>query len=123
MISYLKSLNRLGLVLCIIYLIIVGLFLSAGLASGEDPKGQFVLLQLPISVQLAILDELGLTLYFKNWSWPIAYAAFIPPACFGLYFIGIFVTRVWHHSKMLAVLLVLSPWFISMVRNLSHGLK
>ncbi|MBA2079279.1 hypothetical protein PCA_12285 [Rhodanobacter sp. PCA2] len=65
--------SKTGLTLCFLYLVIVGLCALASLGSSGDPKGEFVLLQLPLALQLAALDWLGLSRALSNLPWAGAY--------------------------------------------------
>ena len=89
----------------------------AALSSEGDPKGHFVLLQLPIALQLAVVDSLGLATYLEEWSFPVAYSVFVPTACIFLYASGVAVTHVWARSRPLAVAIVLTPYIIYLFRT------
>lgn len=112
-----NRINRLGLALCIIYLLITSFCLWGAYSAGSDFKGQFVALQIPIVLPLTLIDLLGLREWTKEWGWLISYAAFVPLTLFVLYYIGVAITRIWHHSKVLAVIIVLLPWFIIWFRQ------
>ena len=111
-----RRLNLLGIFLCLMYLALTLLLVWASRSEG-DPKGQFVLLQLPIALQLGVVDSLGLAKYMREWSYPVAYSVFLPAACIILYAFGVGVTRAWHRSKVLAVAIVLAPWVIFLFRT------
>lgn len=110
-------LNRLGLSLCAAYLVLTLILAWAAHSAKGDPKGQFVLLQMPIALQLAAADFLGLATYMREWSFPIAYSFFVPAACIVLYAFGVAVSRAWLRSKSLAIAIVLAPWVIFMFRT------
>jgi len=107
-----KRINLLGLILCIIYVLIICLSLLGAYLADGDFKGRFVMLQLPIALQLSLLDLLGLDLWIRNWSWLIGYAVIVPMTLFFLYYVGFVVTRLWYHSKLLAMIAAISPLFI-----------
>lgn len=65
--------SKIGLILCFLYSEITGLCVWASLGSPGDSKGKFVLLQLPLALQLAALDWLGLGRTLSNLSWVGAY--------------------------------------------------
>ena len=109
--------NRLGLSLCAIYLALTLLLVWAALSTEGDPKGHFVLLQLPIALQLAVIDLLGLATYMREWSFPVAYLVFVPTTCIALYASGVAITYVWNRSKPLAVAIVLTPYAIFLFRT------
>lgn len=110
-------LNRFGFALCIAYLLLTCVCLWAAYAIVGDLKGRFILLQLPIALQLALLDWLGFRGWINDWGWPIAYTVFIPFTLLILYCIGVVMTRIWHRSKALAVTIALLPWLIVWFRQ------
>lgn len=112
-----RRLNRLGLILSATYLALTLLLVWAALHSEGDPKGHFVLLQLPIALQLAVIELLGLATYMRGWSFPVAYTVFVPAACIVLYASGVALSHVWNRSKLLAVAIVLTPYVIYMFRT------
>lgn len=121
-----RRLNLLGISLCAVYLVLTLLLVWASRSGEGDPKGQFVLLQLPIALQLGVVNSLGLAKYMREWSFPVAYSVFVPVTCIILYASGVGVTRAWHRSKVLAVAIVLSPWaaflFRTPLRQLYRGI-
>ena len=83
----LKNMNRLGIVFCSIYaLIIIICFTVSFLA--DDFKGQFVFLQLPIALQSAFIVALGFAPILQNLSWVSAYVILGLPTFLILYFNG-----------------------------------
>ena len=80
--------SRIGLTLCILYLAITGLCFWASLSSSGDHKGEFVLLQLPLALQLAALDWLGFSHALPNFSWAGMYLLIGLPTLALLYGIG-----------------------------------
>lgn len=64
--------NRIGLVFRVIYTTIILICVVLSLSSG-DYKGQFVLLQLPIALQAALIQELGFGSQLAQLSWVTAY--------------------------------------------------
>lgn len=80
--------SKIGFILCFLYLTITGLCVGASLSSSGDPKGDFVLLQLPLALQLAALDWLGLSRILSNLSWTGAYLLIGLPTLVLLYSIG-----------------------------------
>ena len=63
-----------------------------------DPKGTFVLKQLPIALQIALADALGFRALMTDMSWAAAYAIFFPLTIALLYGVGRLVT--WLVSKL-----------------------
>lgn len=84
--------SRIGLVLCLAY---VGATVCCVVAAfwGADAKGQFVLLQLPIALQVALLDSAGLGSLLQPLSWPAAYALLALPTAALLYLVGALLSR------------------------------
>lgn len=65
--------SRIGLALCVLYAVLMGLCVWGSMAAEGDPKGAFVLLQLPLAMQLGALDWLGVP-GLSRLSWTAAYA-------------------------------------------------
>lgn len=80
--------SKIGFILCFLYSLIAGLCVLASVSSTGDPKGEFVLLQLPLALQLAALDWLGLSSALSNLSWVAAYMLIGPPTLALLYSVG-----------------------------------
>jgi hypothetical protein len=80
--------SKIGFILCFLYSLIAGLCVLASVSSTGDPKGEFVLLQLPLALQLAALDWLGLSSALSNLSWVAAYMLISPPTLALLYSVG-----------------------------------
>jgi hypothetical protein len=80
--------NVIGWGLCILYTAGTATCWLMAYASNADPKGNFVLKQIPIAIQLALLDWLGLRSLAHNLSWFTAYAILFPLAILVLYGIG-----------------------------------
>ena len=112
-----RRLNRLGLFLCAIYLALTLLLVWAAFRAEGDPKGHFVLRQLPIAFQLGLVELLGLATYMREWSFPVAYSVFIPVTCVFLYASGVVLSHVWGRSRPLAVAIVLTPYVIFLFRT------
>ncbi|MFD0913184.1 hypothetical protein [Methylophilus luteus] len=80
--------SRIGKMLCIIYaLFMIACFAIAYSAEG-DFKGQYVFLQLPLALQMAGIDAMGLSSELQNLSWIGAYALLGLPTLMILYFVG-----------------------------------
>ena len=80
--------SKVGLILCFLYSAIIGLCVWASLSSSGDPKGEFVLMQLPLTLQMAALHWLGLSSALSNLSWVGAYFLIAPPTLAVLYGLG-----------------------------------
>jgi hypothetical protein len=86
--------SKIGLTFCLIYVAFAGLCIWASLDSSGDPKGSFVLLQLPLTLQLGLLDWLGLDSLLRGASWPAAYSVIGSLTLVALYLSGWLVSRV-----------------------------
>ena len=80
--------SKIGLAFCVLYLAVTAFFVWASSGSDVDPKGAFVLLQLPITLQLAFIDWLGVDQSTGGWSWGVSYAVIVPLTLLFLYCIG-----------------------------------
>jgi hypothetical protein len=85
--------SKIGLTLCLVYAALSGLCIWASLDSVGDPKGSFVLLQLPLTLQLGFLDWLGLGPLLSGMSWPVAYSVIGSLTFVGLYIFGWLISR------------------------------
>lgn len=89
--------SRLGVILCAVYAVII--VLCVGITSGADPKGKFVLLQLPLVFHDALIFKLGLNRYFEKMSWLETYLALVPPTFIFLYAVGFFIEKIGSGTK------------------------
>jgi hypothetical protein len=83
-----------------------------------DSKGNFVIAQIPIALQLALLNALGLTdfQFVKQWTFPLAYAFLVPPTLALIYFTGLLLTWAWGRSRLLVIFIALSPLIYGVIR-------
>lgn len=88
--------SKLGLILCTLYVTISALCIWAGVAS-SDPKGSFVLLQLPLALQATLLHSLGVDRFLGNLSWPTTYAVLGLPTLAILYSVGAAIGSITQH--------------------------
>lgn len=79
--------SRIGLALCVAYVAVAASCVAIAF-SADDAKGKFVFLQLPIAMQAALLQSIGLGPLLESLSWPAAYALLGVPAVALLYFVG-----------------------------------
>lgn len=86
--------SRYGLLFCAIYATVICICLALAFSAGGDFKGQFVFLQLPIALQGAALQFLGLGSLLATLSWVAAYVAIAIPTFGLLYFTGWFLQRL-----------------------------
>jgi len=87
------KISKIGLVLALIYLILL-LACVVWAFTVTDPKGKFVILQLPLAIQMAGLDEIGILKYFTDISWTIAYVMIGIPTLLIYYCIGCILDKV-----------------------------
>ena len=88
------KISKVGLVLALIYFFIAMLFvIYANILI--DPKSKFVILQLPLALQMAGLHEIGLLKYITNISWTMAYIIIGIPTFLLFYLIGYFVDEIY----------------------------
>ena len=79
--------SRSGLVLCLTYVAFTIWCIASALLS-SDVKSRFVLLQLPIAAQGALLDAIGLGQLLHSLTWLSAYALLALPTAVLLYVFG-----------------------------------
>jgi hypothetical protein len=80
--------SRLGLALASAYVLVTAFCVLASNSANADPKGSYVLLQLPIALQGSLLHALGLGDFLRGFSWTEAYFALGLPTVIALYAIG-----------------------------------
>jgi hypothetical protein len=80
--------SRIGKILCLIYALIIAICIALAYSAGSDFKGEYVFLQLPISIQMAGGYAIGLAQKLPNISWIGAYALYGLPTFLFLYLIG-----------------------------------
>lgn len=92
--------SKIGLSFCILYLALTALFVWGSHDAVGDTKGAFVLLQLPLTLQLGFIDWLGLDQVTDGWSWGVSYAVIVPLTLLFLYYAGWVISRVIRGSRM-----------------------
>jgi len=80
--------SRIGKTLCLTYALIIAICIAFSYSADGDFKGQYVFLQLPIVIQMAGIDAIGLSPKLQNLSWVSAYGALCLPTFLFLYFVG-----------------------------------
>lgn len=85
--SLVSAMNRIGLALCSTYVVATASCVSFAFAV-DDAKGKFVLLQLPIALQAALLQGIGLGPLLESLPWAAAYLLLGLPTVALLYFVG-----------------------------------
>ena len=81
--------RKIGFSLCGFYAALIVSCVSYAFLGNLDTKSQFMFLQLPIVLQSALADKLGLSVTLENISWISAYIIFGGPIFALLYAIGI----------------------------------
>lgn len=89
--------SRIGIILCVLYALVIATCVAIAATSG-DFKSSYVLLQLPIALQMALIAALGLVPLVEHLSWPEAYALLATPTFAILYGFGWAVERL-HKGK------------------------
>lgn len=92
------KLSSVGIVLAGLYILICIVFVTMALTIG-DPKSKFVLLQIPIVLQLSLFSEFGLSHILRGISWFWAYILCGVPIVIVLYGIGHLIQRSGLGSK------------------------
>ncbi|KER85517.1 hypothetical protein [Xanthomonas arboricola] len=77
-----------GTVLCLLYVAATALCVWAASDAGGDPKGHFVLLQLPLTPQLTVLAAIGADAWLTDMPWVTSYLLLVPPFLAALYLFG-----------------------------------
>lgn len=85
--------SRLGVSCSLLYVLPMVVCIAAGLCS-DDPKSRYVWLQIPVALQMSILQSLGLVEHLAGISWAGLYAIAGLPVVAGLYAIGFGVARL-----------------------------
>ncbi|MBV6844757.1 hypothetical protein KWH29_05275 [Xanthomonas campestris pv. paulliniae] len=83
-----RRVSVLGVALCLLYLAAAAFCVWGALSAQGDPKGHFVLLQLPLTPQLIALDALHADAWLTNMPWATSYALLVPPFLAVLYAVG-----------------------------------
>lgn len=91
--------SRIGLFLCALYATAIATCLAFAYDAGNDFKGQYVFLQLPIALQISLMQELGLISHLRHISWVAAYLLLGLPAFALLYFVGWLIDRCRSNSS------------------------
>ena len=89
--------NKIGLVVSSVYFIIVVACIVWAVAI-DDPKGKFVILQLPLALQMAGLDALGILKYLPAMSCAMVYLLIGIPTLWFFYLIGVFFDKAFLHK-------------------------
>lgn len=80
--------SKAGLSLCALYAAVILGCVGYAVLGGLDAKSRFLFLQIPIVLQSALADQLGLLGMLQNASWITAYAIFAGPSFVLLYLLG-----------------------------------
>ena len=82
-----KYLSKIGIIFTLSYCLITVVCLTICLGS-DNNKGQYIFLQLPITLQMGVLSTLGLNKFLISLNWFSAYIIFWIPSVIFLYFMG-----------------------------------
>jgi hypothetical protein len=85
--------NKVGLIVASIYFFIV-LACIVWAVLIDDPKGKFVILRLPLALQMAGLDTLGILKYLPPMSWAMVYFLIGIPTLWFFYLMGCVFDKV-----------------------------
>ncbi|SDH35019.1 MULTISPECIES: hypothetical protein [unclassified Duganella] len=80
--------SKTGLWLCTVYVLLTAACVIYAF-SLDEAKGRYVFLQLPVALQAALADALGMSGWLITMSWPIAYLVLASPVLLLLYGAGI----------------------------------
>lgn len=83
-----KGFSWTGIVFAALYLAVVILCIAGALSADGDDKGRFILLQLPLALQLALLHDLNLDRLLGDLSWTGGYLLIGLPTLALFYFAG-----------------------------------
>jgi hypothetical protein len=83
--------SKLGLRLCFVYCLLSLVCVVSAVLAQTDFKSHFVLLQLPIALQGALVDAVGLARYLETLSWPFTYVLLGLPTLAALYVLGMLI--------------------------------
>lgn len=86
-------LSRLGIALCLVYVLPTIMCIGTGLFC-SDTKSSFIFLQLPIAFQLGALNAMGWNTWLPPLSWAGAYLMLGAPIVLMLYFLGYWLSRI-----------------------------
>ena len=80
--------SKYGLFISSAYLIILVICAAVGKLSNIDSKGKFVILQLPISLQGALIDAIGFGQFLERFDWIVLYVVIGGTTTVALYIFG-----------------------------------
>lgn len=92
------KISRLGLSLAGFYVVTSLLCVVAAFTTG-DPKGNFVLLQLPIALQGGLLQSVGLAPLLSRLDWGTAYLLLALPTVIAQYACGALLGKLFGHAR------------------------
>ena len=86
--------SRFGAFLASLFLLPTAICVGIAFGATADPKSKFVFLQLPIALQLALLDGIGLQPLLSDLGWVSAYLLVVVPTALVLYMLGSVVGKL-----------------------------
>jgi hypothetical protein len=91
--STLHAMSKTGLTLCALYALGITVCIALVFLGDGDPKGRYVLLQVPIALQSALVVGIGMAPLLEDISWLAAYALLAGPVFVLLYTLGSAIDR------------------------------
>lgn len=82
-----RWLSLTGIALCALYLALTA-WLVFDARSNSDPKSAYILMQLPVMLQTAALNAIGVGSWLSGMTWMTVYLLVIPPTLGVLYVLG-----------------------------------
>lgn len=82
-----------GIAVCILYLALTA-WLVLDAQGNSDPKSAYILMQLPVMLQTAALDAIGMGSWLSGKTWTTVYLLVIPPTLGALYLLGALLGNV-----------------------------
>lgn len=86
--------SKFGIAFCLTYLLAIVVCVGFTLTANGDPKGQFVVAQIPIALQGSLAVGLGFGPAMAKLSWPEAYLYLAGPTFVLLYVAGWLITTI-----------------------------
>ncbi|WP_432780668.1 hypothetical protein QZH44_29875 (plasmid) [Pseudomonas corrugata] len=90
--------SRLGCFFSLLYILPSAVFVAMALTS-QDSKSRYVLLQIPVALQMAALQAMGLVEELTAITWTQLYLMVCPPLIAALYGLGLGVGDLLHRWK------------------------
>ncbi|AUI08612.1 MULTISPECIES: hypothetical protein [Stenotrophomonas] len=82
-----RGLSWTGIAICTLYLALTT-WLVLDAQANSDPKGAYILMQLPVMLQTAALDAISMGGWLSGKTWTTVYLLVMPPTLVVLYAVG-----------------------------------